>query len=221
MRKWISPALVLGAFIFSTVVFPELPERMATHWNLAGKPDRWSGRTVAAFFTPTVMLFTLVFLRWLPTIDPRREGFIQFLDAYGLAIDAIILFFAGLHVAMLGEALGWPVSLVTALPVGVGLLLVVLGSLLPRARPNFAFGIRTPWTLSSDRVWERTHRVGGYVLSGSGALIAILALILPKSALPLLFLILLAAALGTVWYSYAAYQEETGSGVGGPGSGSA
>lgn len=208
MRKWLSPALVLGAFIFSTVVFPDLPERMATHWNLAGEPDRWSGRTLAAFFTPTAMLFTLVLLRWLPTVDPRRESFAQFLDAYGHAVDAIMLFFAGLHVAMLGEALGWPVSLVTALPVGVGLLMVVLGSVLPRARPNFMFGIRTPWTLSSDRVWERTHRMGGYLLSGSGALIVMLALILPKSALPLLILILLAAALGTVWYSYAVYQEE-------------
>lgn len=208
MRKWVSPALVLGAFIFSTVVFPDLPERMATHWNLAGEPDGWSGRTLAAFFTPTVMLLTLVMLRWLPSIDPRRQNFAQFPGAYGLAVDAIMLFFAGLHVAMLGEALGWPVSLVTALPVGVGLLMVVLGSVLPRARPNYMFGIRTPWTLSSDRVWERTHRVGGYVLCSSGALIVILALILPKSALPLLILILLAAALGTVWYSYAAYQEE-------------
>jgi uncharacterized membrane protein len=208
IRKWVSPALVLGAFIFSTIVFPDLPERMATHWNLAGEPDGWSGRTLAAFFTPTVMLLTLVMLRWLPSIDPRRESFAKFPGAYGVAVDAIMLFFAGLHVAMLGEALGWPVSLVTALPVGVGLLMLVLGSVLPRARPNYMFGIRTPWTLSSDRVWERTHRVGGYVLSGSGALIVILALILPKSALPLLILILLAAALGTVWYSYAAYQEE-------------
>jgi uncharacterized membrane protein len=217
MRKLIAPALIAAAFLTSTVVFPRLPETMATHWNLAGEPDGWSSRTVAAFFAPTVMLFVWVLLRWLPTVDPRRGNIARSADAYGYTLDALLLFFFGLHVTMLGEALGWPVSLVTAVPLGIGLLLALLGVVLPRIRPNYTFGIRTPWTLASDRVWERTHRVGGRALVATGVVMTAGALILPKASFRWLLLPMVLAAAGTVYYSYRAWREETDGAPGGGG----
>jgi uncharacterized membrane protein len=77
---------------------------------------------------------------------------------------------AAVHVLALGTALGWAIDVTTVVLVGVGLLLVLLGNLLPRARSNFIMGIRTPWTLSSDAVWTRSHRVGGYALVAAGLL---------------------------------------------------
>ncbi|HVE77326.1 MAG TPA: SdpI family protein [Gemmatimonadaceae bacterium] len=215
MRKLVAPALIAAAFITSTVVFPRLPDTMATHWNLAGEPDGWSSRTVAAFFAPTAMLFVWVLLRWLPTVDPRRANLADAADVYGYTLDALLLFFLGLHVTMLGEALGWPVSLVTAVPVGIGLLLVLVGVFLPRVRPNYTFGIRTPWTLASDRVWARTHRVGGPVLVVTGLVMGGGALVLPKASFRWLLLPMLVAAAGTVYYSYRAWREEAAAG-GGP-----
>jgi uncharacterized membrane protein len=83
-------------------------------------------------------------------------------------MTVVIAFMGLMHVAILGSALGWPVPVPKLVPFGVGVMLVIIGNLLPRARPNWFVGIRTPWTLSSDRIWERTNRLGGvlFVISG-------------------------------------------------------
>ena len=87
-------------------------------------------------------------------------------------------------------------------------MLIAIGNQLPRARPNWWFGIRTPWTLSNDRVWERTHRVGGYLMAAAGAAIIIGALV-TKLAGPLIIVSIAVAGLGSVLYSYVAWKQET------------
>ena len=56
---------------------------------------------------------------------------------------------------------------------GVGLF-VLLGNYLGKSHPNWFAGVRTPWTLSSDYAWEKTHRWAGrlFVLTGFGTLAA-------------------------------------------------
>jgi uncharacterized membrane protein len=95
------------------------------------------------------------------------------------------------------------------MPVGAGVLLIVIGNVLPRARPNFWFGIRTPWTLTNERVWERTHRVGGYVLVGAGILVVGAAFLPIDIAAPAAGVMAVGAALITVIYSYYAWRQET------------
>lgn len=92
--------------------------------------------------------------------------------------------------------------------VGVGLFLLLLGNVLPRVRPNWFIGIRTPWTLSSDRAWEKTHRVGGYILSAAG-LVVVVSAALPDAWKTWVILVAVAAAsLSTVVYSYFAWRQE-------------
>ena len=94
------------------------------------------------------------------------------------------------------------------MPFAMGVFFVVLGNVLPRTRPNWLLGIRTPWTLSSDRVWERTHRVGGYLMLGAG-LVAILAgLLVPDRAMFVMMGGITVAALGSIVYSYAVWRKE-------------
>jgi uncharacterized membrane protein len=87
-------------------------------------------------------------------------------------------------------------------------MLVVIGNVLPRARPNWLFGIRTPWTLSSDRVWERTHRLGGVTFVIAGALLAVSVLLAPKFALPIIIGASVAASMIPVVFSYFAWRQE-------------
>jgi uncharacterized membrane protein len=78
-----------------------------------------------------------------------------------------------LHVLMLGLALGWPIDSARAFPILIGALFVGIGNLMPRVRPNWFVGVRTPWTLSSDEVWRRTHRVAARAMIAGGLMLAI------------------------------------------------
>jgi uncharacterized membrane protein len=111
---------------------------------------------------------------------------------------------------VLAAGLGYAVPVARITPILVGALFVTTGNVLPRARPNWWFGIRTPWTLSNDRVWMRTHRVvGGYVMSAAG--IVIIAGAALPGAWPFAVFITASAiaALGLIVYSYIAWREET------------
>ena len=208
MRKWFAPTLIAAAVLFSMFVYPRLPERMPVHWGLHGQVDRYGSRVEGAFMLPTLMLLIWLLLRFLPRIDPRRENYAKFADTYELLINSFITLLAVMQVALLGTALGWPVSMERVVPGLVGLQFIILGNALPRARPNWWFGIRTPWTLSSDRVWARTHRVGGYLLAAAG-LVLLIAAALPRGwTFALGLAAVLSAGFGSLVYSYFAWKQE-------------
>ena len=208
MRKTLAGLLVAGAYAFSAIVWDRLPQRMATHWNMAGEIDGWSSRAFGAFGLPTVALGTLLLLTFLPRIDPRRENYAKFAGTYELVVTLIVAFLVMVHVLVVGTALGWPVNVARTIPPAVGVLLLTLGNVLPRARQNWWFGVRTPWTLSDERVWARTHRVGGRLLVAAG-LVTLATVVLPTAwAAPVLTVAVMGAALGSVVYSYFAWRQE-------------
>jgi len=147
-------------------------------------------------------------MRGLPAIDPRRANYAKFQPTYDFVVNAVLTVLALIHLAVIGAALGAPISIHRLVPIAFGVMLIAIGNQLPRARPNWWFGIRTPWTLSNDRVWERTHRVGGYLMAAAGAAIIIGALV-TKLAGPLIIVSIAVAGLGSVIYSYVAWKQET------------
>lgn len=209
MRRWLAPLLIALAVAFSLAVYAKLPDRMPVHWSMRGTVDRVASRSEGAFFLPGVMLFIWLILRFLPRIDPRRANYEKFADTYSLLVNSLIALFAVMHVSLIGSALGWPVSMTRLVPALVGLEFLILGNALPRARPNWWFGIRTPWTLSNDRVWTRTHRVGGYLLAAAG-LVLIGAAVAPGTwTFTLGVAAVIVAAFGSLVYSYFAWKQET------------
>lgn len=209
MRKWIPALLIVAAFVFSLVVYPRLPERIVTHWDVRGEPNGWSSRTVGAFVIPAMSLFIWLLLRAVPYIDPRRANIEKFRETFEGLIIAIVGVMVLLHGAVVGAALGWPVSISRLAPLGVGALLVVLGNLLPRFRSNFFMGIRTPWTLSSETVWAKTHRVGGYLIVAAGLLMVASAFVQSDFFSYVALAGVFVAALGSVIYSYVVWRGES------------
>jgi uncharacterized membrane protein len=91
----------------------------------------------------------------------------------------------------------------------VGALFVVIGNVLPLARSNFMFGIRTPWTLSSDRVWVRTHRLGGYMMTAAGFVMIAAGLLLPAElSIMVVVAAVASAAIAPAVYSYLTWKRE-------------
>jgi immunity protein, SdpI family len=208
MRKWIPLLIVLAAVTASAIVYPRLPETMPTHWNLAGQPDGWSNRWWGAWLLPLFLVGMWALVQILPRIDPRGGNYAKFGGAFEGIIVTIMLFMLGMHIVVLRAALGYPVAMKRIVPVGIGVLFIVIGNLLPRARPNWFVGIRTPWTLSSDRVWQKTHRLGGHLFVAGGVIITVAALAWVSWAHVILITVATLCAVIVTVYSYLEWKRE-------------
>jgi uncharacterized membrane protein len=208
MRKWIPLLIIAAAVVASAIVYPKLPETIPTHWNMDGQPDGWSNRAFGAWITPVILLGMWALFRLLPAIDPRGANYAKFGGAFEAIIDSLMLFLLGMHIVLLRAGLGYPVQIERIVPFGVGVLLIVIGNLLPRCCPNWFVGIRTPWTLSSDRVWEKTHRLGGRLFVAAGFLIAIAALFWVQWVRVVLITSILLATAAVLIYSYLEWKRE-------------
>lgn len=152
-------------------------------------------------------------VRVLPAIDPRGDNYAKFGGAFEGIIVSIMLFMLGIHIVVLRASLGHPVAMQHVLPVGIGVLFIVIGNLLPRARPNWFVGIRTPWTLSSDRVWEKTHRLGGRLFVAGGVIITVAAFASAKWAQVVLITVITLCAATVLIYSYLEWKREQSASV--------
>lgn len=211
MRK-LAPGLiaVLLAVGFGIWAYPQLPAEVATHFDINGVPNGWSSRAVAALVIPALVVVLLLVFAVLPSIDPRRANYAKFGRTYWIVANSVAILLAGIHIVVLGKALGWSIDMTRVVGFGMGGLLVLLGNLMTRLRPNWFMGIRTPWTLSSDTVWRKTHRFGGvaFVLAGLGVLVA--TAVRSNLAFYCALGFTGAAALGSVVYSYVIWRGEQG-----------
>jgi uncharacterized membrane protein len=208
--QWASLALCAIGGLISLAVYRELPETMPVHWDAAGVPDRHGSRAFGAFALPTAATLLWLLLWALPHIAPtgwRMEPFRAVWDRCQLGI---LLFMLALHVLMLGSVLGWwpHAGIPRAVIALAGALLVMLGNYLGKTTRNFFMGIRTPWTLASDEVWRRTHRLGGWLFVATGA--ALLGMGVAGAAFELVLVLVAVAAIVPVVYSYFAYRRLEG-----------
>lgn len=207
-RKFVGPVLVGAMALFSLAVYPLLPERIPVHWGLSGDVDGWTAKWPGAFMAPALALGIWLLLQVLPKVDPRRRNYERFQETYWVLVNVIIGFIGLVHVLSLGTALGWPIAVPRVILVLVGLLFVALGNYLPRLRPNWWMGIRTPWTLENDRVWRDTHRLGGKTFVVAGFMMMIAAFLPPALALAAMVGAMLLGAGVPLVYSYVLWRRE-------------
>jgi uncharacterized membrane protein len=213
MRKLIPGLLAVAAAAgFSLWAYPLLPAQVATHFDLHGDPNGWSSRFVAAILAPGLGLVMAVVFTVLPRIDPRRANYALFGPTYWTIVNAVLVLLAGFHFFSLGKAIGWAVDMNRVAGLGLGGLFVLLGNLMTRIRPNWFVGIRTPWTLSSDTVWRKTHRFGGVAFVIAGLCMVATGLIASRWVLSGALGVAAAAAVSSVVYSYVVWRQEQNGG---------
>jgi uncharacterized membrane protein len=148
------------------------------HWNAQGVANRYGTRAQALqglALAPLVAAGVAALLFVIPSIEPRRRNLALSGRPYVIVWVAVMVFLAGVDtVIVLGtvERVSQTLAFARLIPIGVGVLFVVIGNYLGKVRSNFFFGIRTPWTLSSERSWNRTHRLGGWLMIVFGLVIA-------------------------------------------------
>lgn len=199
--------IALFSFAIGIYFYPQLPEEMASHWNAQGEADAHMPKFWGLFLFPSVLVgLSLLFIA-IPVIDPLKENIEKFRGYYDGFVVLFFLFMLSVYFQMILWNLGMEISPNLTLPIGLGLLFFYIGILCENAKRNWFIGIRTPWTLSSERVWEKTHKIGGKLFKIAGA-IAFAGLLFRSHALFLALVPAILAAAYAVVYSYIEYQKE-------------
>jgi uncharacterized membrane protein len=167
----IANAILIAAMLGVTLwVWPTIADdaQLPLHWNLEGEPDRFGSKIEGLLAMPAMSaVLTAIFLV-LPYVDPRRKNLQQSAKLWNAAAIGTVLLLTILHVFLVLSAIGQPVDIKSVLLPGTAGLFILLGNYLGKSRSNWFAGIRTPWTMSSEYSWEKTHRWAGrlFVLSG-------------------------------------------------------
>jgi uncharacterized membrane protein len=202
--------MIAAATLAGLLLWNRLPDPMASHWNVNDQVDGYMSRFWGVFLLPLITLGMFVLFLVVPSIDPLKANIAQFRDAFNLFIVLIVAFMAYVYGLTLAWNLGYTgFKMSGAMLPALGLLFIFVGFMLRQAKRNFFIGIRTPWTLSSDRVWEETHRLGAVLFMISGALAFIGGLFGGTTAFWLMFIPIMGSTLFLLIYSYVLYRRET------------
>ncbi|MFO3795789.1 MAG: SdpI family protein, partial [Anaerolineales bacterium] len=166
----LSLLLIIGALILGAALWPRLPDPMASHWNAHDQVDGYISRLWGVLLMPLIALAMLGLFWLIPQIDPLKANIATFRPIFNLFIFLFLLFLFYLHALTLSWNLGYHFRMSQAMLPAMGLLFLLIAHLLRHAKRNWFIGIRTPWTLSSDHVWDKTHRIGAALFAICGIL---------------------------------------------------
>lgn len=201
--------LIAAATIAGLLLWGQFPEQMASHWNENDQVDGYMPKFWGVFLMPLVTLGMFLLFLVIPNIDPLKANIAKFRDTFNLFVTFIIGFMIYVHALTLLWNLGYTnFKLSQAMLPAMGLLFIVIGSLLRKAKRNFFIGIRTPWTLSSDYVWDKTHQLGAVLFTASGVLAVIGGFFGGMIAFWFLFVPMIGSTIFVLIYSYVLYQKE-------------
>ena len=209
-RHYVGGGIVLLTAVASALAYPDLPAEMVTHWGTEG-PNDTMDRAVALTFLPALAAGIFLLFEVLPRLDPLGEHITDLGRYYDLLVVVVVGLLGYVHGLVILWNLGYDFAMVQAITPAVAVVYYVVGGVLERVEKNWFVGIRTPWTLSSDEVWEKTHERGAPLFK-LAALVALAAVLVPEYAVYLLVVPVAMAALYLTVYSYVAYSRlESGS----------
>ena len=200
-------AIILLAFGISVYIYPQMPERIAIHWNAQGQVDGYMSKAVGLFVLPLIIFgLALVFIG-IPRIMPSKVDIKKFGKHYGGFSIWFFIFMFSIHAFTILWNLGIEISLFLFLPLGMGILYIYTGFLCENAERNAFVGIRTPWTLGSGNVWDKTHKIGGKLMKVAG-IVTFLGVFFQRYALSFIIVPLISVTIYTIIYSYVIYKRE-------------
>lgn len=200
--------ILIAAFTIGLFYYPQLPDKVASHWNAQGEVDGYMSKFWGVFLMPIVMVAVIVLFSVIPKIDPLRANIQDFRTYFNLLIVAISVFLLYIFCLTIAWNLGQRFDFAVVLVPAFALLWYIVGVVVSKAKRNWFIGIRTPWTLSSDPVWEKTHRLGSSLFKVS-AVVALLGLVWTGLAIWFVILPAIFVALFTLIYSYVEYHRLT------------
>ncbi len=199
--------LIVANFAAGAYFYNSMPDFMASHWNMDGEVDGYMEKSFGLFLLPAITLAIAGFLHFVPKIDPLRENIEKFQRQYDGFVFLFALFMTYIYFLQIAWGLGFAFDMNRMMVPGLGVLFIYIGMLCRDCKQNWFVGVRTPWTLSSERVWDKTHSLAEKLFVGIGLLWIVVGLIFPGFS-PFMIAAVILASVSLFAYSYFEFQSE-------------
>jgi uncharacterized membrane protein len=206
--EWFSLSLLVLSLIFAVYFYQNFPASVPTHWGINGEANGYSGPLGAAFILPAIMIILYLVFLFMPYIDPKKDQYAAFASVYHNFKDLIIAFLFIVYFLTGMNGLGYRVDIGFYMPIMVGVLFIFIGLLMRQVKSNWFMGVRTPWTMSSETVWEKTNKLSSWVFAISGLFIAATVFVAAQAKTILFILAIAFMVLALPIYSYILYSRE-------------
>ncbi|MBX2819841.1 MAG: SdpI family protein [Rhodothermaceae bacterium] len=172
IKDWPALLILITPFVLIAAYWNQIPDEIPMHWNINGEVDRWGEKGFDVFFLPLASLGAYLLMLAVPHIDPKRKAKSQ---QKGIrAFRHIIPFLlTGLFLVIFAQWMGLDFELGKGIGVVLSVFFIAIGNYLQSVKPNYFIGIRTPWTLESEDIWKKTHRLGGRIWMIGGLVLLI------------------------------------------------
>jgi uncharacterized membrane protein len=199
--------LILVSFLIGAYLYPYMPEKMASHWDANGSVDGYMPKLWCLFLLPVISAILFLVYMLIPKIDPLKGNIEKFRGHFDVFILLLFVFLFYVHMLTMLWNLSYRFNIIQLLAPAFGLIIYYAGIMMENAKQNWFIGVRTPWTLSSEVVWDKTNKLAGKLFKVAGVLAAV-GLIFPKYAIFLILVPVILAAVYPIIYSYQKYQQE-------------
>ena len=202
----ISIIIVLLSFLIGIFSYQYFPDKIASHWGSDGQVNGYMSKFWGIFLVPIISIAMLLLFYFLPKLDPLKKNYKKFRTYYDsfILIMIIFLFYIYLLTILWNFRVKFNINL--AIIPALGFLFIYLGIILKHLKRNWFIGIRTPWTISNDKVWEKTHKIGSKLFIGSG-IITLLGIFFPNYMIWFILVPIIASSIWLFIYSYLEYRK--------------
>lgn len=200
--------IVIASFAVGVYFFPQMPEKMASHWNAQGEVNGYMSKFWGLFLMPIISVAMLLLFVLIPRIDPLKSNIDKFRKYFDWFIILIFLFIFYIYALSIFWNLGKKIDMNISMSPAFGILFYYCGVLIANAKRNWFIGIRTPWTISSETVWDKTHKIGGKLFKICG-IVALVGIVVPKYSFLFILIPVITFSIYLFAYSYFEYKKET------------
>ncbi|MBU0476650.1 SdpI family protein [Patescibacteria group bacterium] len=198
--------IILASFAIGIYFYPLMPENVASHWNAQGNVDDYMPKFWGLFLMPLALAGLSLFFLSIPKIDPLKENIEKFRKYYDGLIVILALFLFYVYFLIIIWNVGVKFNMAYVLMPAIAVLFYYIGILLDNSKKNWFIGIRTPWTLSDDKVWDKTHKIGGRLFKAC-AIVAIFGLFFSNYAILFMVIPVILTSIYTFIYSFFEYKK--------------
>lgn len=204
IKTWIVVAL---AVILAIVGILIMPDTIPTHFGPSGEPDAWGSKFTVLLYPAILVLVTVLAVPMIK-LDPKQDNYERFSKYYYNFFLGFALFFLAMEAANIAIAMGAAINVGSIICFVTGVLMFFVGNMMPKIKQNFFFGIKTPWALTDEENWFKTHRLGGKTFAAGGIAIMIAAFIPGESKIWILLAVVLVMVFVPFVYSYVIFKNK-------------
>ncbi len=203
----VSLILIIISALVGLWLYPQMPNMMPSHWNTAGQIDAYSPKATTLFAMPIIAFLMLLLFIWLPKADPKQENVAFNKPYYQKVVLVLILFFVYLYALTIATSMGYSFNMTQFLIPGMGFLFFVLGKQMEKIKQNWFFGVRVPWTIQNEVVWDKTHKIASKLFKAFGILLIGVGLGLPQYVFVVMMALIIAIVVFCFIYPYLEWKK--------------